>query len=130
MSLAIGQKWAHRGGVAYRSVRMERRNAARIAVDLPAFCLLDGHRHACRTVDLSTTGMVVQRPRALAEREPYQLGAYEVHLEGRRPIRVRARTVRSEGLLLAVRFVVVHDVDRLTIAEHADRLVKNRQSLH
>ena len=101
-----------------------------MAVDLPAYYLLDGHRHACRTVDLSTTGMVVQRSRALAEREPHQLGAYEVHLEGRKPIRVRARTVRSEGLLVAVRFVVVHDVDRLTIAEHADRLSKGRGSIH
>lgn len=116
--------------MAYRSSRMERRSAARIAVDLPAFCLLDGFRHACRTVDLSTTGMVVHRPRALSEREPHQLGAYEVHLDGRRPIRVRARTVRSEGALLAVRFVVVHDVDRLTIAEHADRLANSRGSLH
>ena len=109
---------------------MERRNAARIAVDFPAFYLLDGHRHACRTVDLSTTGMVVQRSRGLAEREPHQLGAYEVHLDGRRPIRVRARTVRSEGLLVAVRFVVVHDVDRLTIAEHTDRVARSRESIH
>lgn len=101
-----------------------------MSVDLPTFYLLNGYRHACRAVDLSTTGMVVQRPRALAERETHQLGAYEVHLDGRRPIRVRARTVRSEGLLLAVRFVVVHDVDRLTIAEHADRLSQSRGSIH
>ncbi len=109
---------------------MERRNAARIAVDLPAFCLLDGFRHAVRTVDLSATGMVVQRTKALAEREPHPLGAYEILLDERRPIRVRARTIRSEGLLLAVRFVIVHDVDRLTIAEHADRAVKSRLSIH
>lgn len=99
-------------------------------MDLPAYCLLDGHRHAVRTVDLSATGMVVQRSRTLAEREPHEIGAYEIHLDARRPIRVRARTVRSEGALLAVRFVVVHDVDRLTIAEHADRLSKGRGSIH
>ena len=93
-------------------------------VDLPAYCLLDGYRHVCRTIDLSTTGMVVQRGRALVDRDPMQLGAYEIILGDRRPIRVRARTVRSDGPLLAVRFVVVHDVDRLTIAEHADRVAR------
>lgn len=109
---------------------MERRSAARVQVDFPAWCLVDGFRHACRAVDLSTSGMVVQRNRVLSEREPGQLGAFELVLDARRPIRVRARTVRSDGRLLAVRFVVVHDVDRLTIAEHADRLVKRTGLLH
>ena len=108
---------------------MERRTSVRFAVDLPAFQLVDGFRHVCRTVDLSTTGMVVQRGRALAGREPPQLGAYEIHLGGKRPVRVRARTVRSEGALVAVRFVVVHDVDRLTIAEHADALARTRAAV-
>jgi hypothetical protein len=81
-------------------------------------------------VDLSTTGMVVQRTRALAQREPGQIGTYELLLGSQRPIRVRARTVRSEGQLLALRFVVVHDVDRLTIAEHADRLSAMRAVFH
>jgi hypothetical protein len=109
---------------------MERRNAARIMVDLPAFSLLDGFRHSCRAVDLSSTGMVVQRTRALADREPREIGAYELFLGETRPIRVRARTVRADGLLLAVRFVVVHDVDRLTIAEHADAVARTRGALH
>jgi hypothetical protein len=109
---------------------MERRNAARMMVDVPTWCLLDGFRHACRTVDLSATGMLVQRTRTLADRDPPQIGAYELHLEGRRPIRVRARTVRSEGRVLAVRFVVVHDVDRLTIAEHADTIARSSGVLH
>lgn len=99
-------------------------------VDLPAWLLLDGHRHACRTVDLSTTGMVVQRGKGLAERDAVQLGAYEISLGTRRPIRVRARTVRVDGPLVAVRFVVVHDVDRLTIAEHADALAGNGGLVH
>jgi hypothetical protein len=109
---------------------MERRNAARMMVDVPTWCLLDGFRHACRTVDLSTTGMLVERSKILAEREPPHLGAYELHLEGRRPIRVRGRTVRSQGRVLAVRFVVVHDVDRLTIAQHADWLGSSSGVLH
>ncbi|MEZ4295172.1 MAG: PilZ domain-containing protein [Polyangiaceae bacterium] len=109
---------------------MERRTAARMMVDVPAWCLLDGHRHACRAVDLSSTGMLVLRSRSLAQREPPGIGAYELHLAGKRPIRVRARAVRSEGPLVAVRFVVMSDVDRLNIAEHADELARRRVSLH
>lgn len=99
-------------------------------VDVPTWCLLDGFRHACRTVDLSATGMLLERTRTLAEREPPHLGAYELHLDGRRPIRVRGRTVRWDGRIVAVRFVVMHDVDRLTIAEHADRVARHRGLLH
>ena len=109
---------------------MERRNAARMMVDLPTWCFRDGFRHACRTLDLSTTGMLLFRGKSLADRDPPQIGAYEIHLDGGRPIRVRARTVRAEGNLLAVRFVVMHDVDRLTIAEHADRLRASHGLLH
>ena len=46
------------------------------------------------------------------------------------PIRVRARTVWSQDRLQAVRFVVMHDVDRLTIAEHLDRMMRLREPLH
>jgi hypothetical protein len=109
---------------------MERRNAARMMVDLPAWCVMGGFRHACRAIDLSTTGMVVQRTKNLALREPHQIGAYEFTLGESRSIRVRARPGRADGLLLAVRFVVVHDVDRLTIAEHADALAHTHGVFH
>ncbi|MBK8259541.1 MAG: PilZ domain-containing protein [Polyangiaceae bacterium] len=109
---------------------MERRNAARMMVDIPAWCLLDGHRHPCRAVDLSATGMLISRSRAFSERDLPQLGAYEMFLGSRRPIRFRARTVRCEGPLVAVRFVVMNDADRLSIAEHADELARRRISLH
>ena len=126
----MDQKWAGRVRSSYRSRAMERRSAARMMVDVPAWCFLDGFRHPCRAVDLSATGMMVERTRSLAEREMPSLGAWELHLPARRPIRVRARPVRSDGRLLAVRFVVMHDVDRLTIAEHADRLSRTPGTLH
>jgi hypothetical protein len=109
---------------------MERRsNLSRARVDLPAFAFVDGHRHACRAVDLSPRGMVVARPHALRERQLEGLGAYELLL-GARPIRARTRAVWSNGDLLAVRFVSVNDVDRLNIAEHIDRLRRLREELH
>lgn len=99
-------------------------------VDVPAWCFVDGFRHPCRTVDLSATGMVVERPRSLWDRDPPQLAPYELHLAGRRPIRVRARFVRGDARVVAVRFVVMHDADRLTIAEHADHLARTPGLLH
>ena len=48
----------------------------RARVDLPVFAFVDGHRHACRAVDLSSTGMVIQRGRALRDREPSLVGAF------------------------------------------------------
>jgi len=109
---------------------MERRSSLwRARVDLPAFAFVDGHRHACRAVDISSGGMVVARPRTLRGRELGGLGAFELHL-GDRPIRARTRSVWVREDLLALRFVSVNDVDRLNIAEHIDRLHRLREELH
>ena len=45
------------------------------------------------------------------------------------PIRARARSVWGRGGLQAVSFVLIHDVDRLVIAEHLDRLSRLQQQL-
>jgi PilZ domain len=109
---------------------MERRIGSRAQVDLPVSAFVDGFQHPCRAVDLSVSGMVLERTKSLATRVPLQMSAFEVRLAGARPIRVRARTVWSQDRLQAVRFVVMNDVDRLTIAEHLDRLVRLREPLH
>jgi hypothetical protein len=93
--------------------------------------LVDGFLHGCRAIDLSSTGMVVERTASLAQRSAPSVTTLELHLrDGRRPIRVRARTVWTKGRFCAVRFVRMHDVDRLTIAEQLDRAVRRRQTLH
>lgn len=109
---------------------MDRRMSARAQVDVPAFAIGRGLRHACRAVDLSTTGMVVEQPRELASREAPELGAFELHLAGGQRVRARTRRVWSEGRVLAVRFVVIGDVDRLAIAEHVDDLARRGARLH
>jgi hypothetical protein len=108
---------------------MERRISSRAQVDVPIYALVDGFRHDCRAVDLSPTGMVVQRSASLASRHFAQVSPFEIHL-GPRPIRVRARPVWSQERLLAVRFVWMNDVDRLTIAEMLDRKARLREPLH
>jgi hypothetical protein len=110
---------------------MERRGGLRAACDAPVSAFVDGFRHPCRAVDLSPTGMLYERSRSLGLREPYELNAYELRLGDRR-IRVRARTVWTRDRLCAVRFVVMNDVDRLTIAEHIDDVARHdaRALLH
>ncbi len=109
---------------------MERRVSSRAQVDVPICALVDGFRHACRAVDLSPTGMVVERSRALSSRNWSQVSPFENFLGGARPIRARARPVWSRERLLAVRFVWMNDVDRLTIAELLDKKTRLREPLH
>jgi hypothetical protein len=111
---------------------MERRISSRRArVDMPVFAIVDGFRHACRAVDLSSTGMVIERTKRLASRELVSMSAYELWLAGEAgPIQARARNVWTQGHLTALRFVVMNDVDRLNIAEHLDRLQRLREPLH
>lgn len=108
---------------------MERRVSPRAQVDVPICALVDGYRHACRAVEISPTGMLVERSAALLERELPQVSPFEIFL-GARPIRARARPVWSRERLLAVRFVWMHDADRLTIAELLDRKARLREPLH
>ena len=109
---------------------MERRMSSRAQVDVPVCALVDGFRHACRAFDLSPTGMVFERTRALAARHLAQVSPFEIYLPGARPIRARARPVWDRDRLLAVKFVAMNDADRLTIAELLDRKVKLREPLH
>jgi hypothetical protein len=110
---------------------MERRTSSRAHVDFPVHAHVDGYRHGCRAIDLSASGMVVERTPSLASRGAPETGLLELDLrDGQLPIRVRARTVWSKGRLLAVRFIAIHDVDRLAIAEQLDQCMKQRQTLH
>ena len=109
---------------------MERRIGSRAQVDLPVGAYVDGWWHACRAVDLSARGMVVQRTKSLSARGVPQLNAMLLHLGALR-IGLRARTVWHHGSLQAVRFVALSDVDRLEIAEHLDEIARlRRQQLH
>ncbi len=109
---------------------MERRMSSRAQVDVPVTAFIDGARHDCRAIDLSASGMVFQRNRSLAVRELPEVNRFELYLGPNRPIRARARSVWDRDGLQAVRFVLIHDVDRLVIAEHLDRLSRLHQMLH
>lgn len=75
----------------------------------------------CRGVELSTTGVVIDRGRGTTERDHRLLVQLELSLAERtRPIRAVARSVWTRGPLQAFRFVRIADADRLNLAEHLD----------
>jgi hypothetical protein len=74
--------------------------------------------------------MVFQRTRALYGRHVGQTAPYEIFLPGSRPIRARGRPVWGKQRILAVKFVVINDADRLTLAELLDDKLRLRQALH
>src|SRR5688500_12783938 len=109
---------------------MERRTGARAHVDFPLSAFLDGVRHECRAIELSPRGMVIEWPQSFSDRAATPIGAFELHVTGVRPIRLRARTVWGRQRLQGLRFVWIHDTDRLAIAELLDDLVRIGEPLH
>jgi hypothetical protein len=110
---------------------MERRFGLRGQVDLLAIQHLDGFGHECRVIDISARGLVVQRTKVLAERPSRLMYRLELPVgEGERRIRALARPVWEQGLLQAMRYVAVDEVDRLEIAEMLDRLGRQGAVLH
>lgn len=80
------------------------------------------HAAHCRAVELSASGIVVERGRELSERERRGGVRLELFLPDRRgPIRALAKVVRPVSrTAYALKFVFIADVDRLTLMEHLD----------
>ena len=94
------------------------RGATRFAV------LLSEGPHAahCHAVELSASGIVVERGRELSERECQAGFKLELFLpEQERAVRVLAKVARRvTRTAYAFKFVFINDVDRLTLMEHLD----------
>lgn len=96
---------------------MDRRFGIRVSTDCRLTAYVGTTALDCRAVDLSAAGALVWHARP---RDTPLLQRFEVHLVSRASVPVLARTVWSRGHWQAVRFIEVHDVDRLEIAEHLD----------
>jgi hypothetical protein len=87
------------------------------------------HAAHCHALELSASGIVVERGRELSEREcraGFKLELFLPELE--RPVRVLAKVVRPvTRTAYAFKFVFIADVDRLTLMEHLD--LEQRDSL-
>ena len=81
-----------------------------------------GQRVRARAAELSTTGVVLDF-RHSEECAKEGLVTLELYVPGRqRPIRTAARFVRNVGKLFAFEFMIIGRDERLSIAEHIDRV--------
>lgn len=87
------------------------------------------HAAHCHALELSASGIVVERGRELSERECRAGFKLELFLpEQQRPVRVLAKVVRAVSrTAYAFKFIFITDVDRLTLMEHLD--LEQRDSL-
>jgi hypothetical protein len=99
-----------------------RRLGSRAPTRFSVFVKQGAERFRARTAELSTTGIVLDL-RHTDGLDVERLQQLELAVPGAtRPIHVVARPVRKIGRLLAYEFVSIKEVDRLTLAEHLDRL--------
>ena len=126
---AIWPYKSHRVSLPPPSGRTERGIGVRGRTEFPVLLCEGPHAAHCLALELSATGVVVRRGRELSEREQHTLFKLELFLpEGSRPVRVLARVARrTDPEVYAMRFVMISDVDRLTLMEHLDR--EQRDSL-
>jgi hypothetical protein len=77
----------------------------------------------CRGIEVSPTGIVLDRGRRVERRDDRILIKLEISLPERvHKLTALARPVWSRGSQQALRFVRISDADRLTLAEHLDVL--------
>ena len=82
-----------------------------------------------RGVDVSTTGILIDRGRPIEARDAPVFVGLEMHLPERRvPLCAVARPVWAFGSQQALKFVAIDDADRLALAEHVD-LQRRRSGL-
>lgn len=100
---------------------MQHRVGLRARTDFRVVAGSGGFVAHCRGVEISSSGIVVDRGRAVLS-EPLLLWL-EMRLPERvRPLRALARPIWAYGSQQALKFVRISDVDRLTLAEHLDVL--------
>lgn len=95
----------------------DRRTTTRRAFDVFFNKFLDGHPYLCRAVDISEEGVlceVFMEPVTLHESFPIEL-----ELPGaRRSLWVWGRRVRTEGQRVAIRFLTLHEDDRVALGTY------------
>ncbi len=75
----------------------------------------------CRGVEVSASGIVIDRGRPVRSTDVRLLLDVELRLPERlRSLHAKARSIWTSGTRQALRFVAISDVDRLTLAEHID----------
>ena len=100
---------------------MQRRLSQRARTDFRVLTRDGSVISDCRGLDVSTTGILLDRGHVIAERDQKLFLDLEIRLPERHaPLRALARPIWSFGTQQAFKFVRISDVDRLNLAEHLD----------
>ena len=99
---------------------MERRSSKRARVDLLINKYIDGYPYACRAIDISKGGVMVERMREPKhDRKFYPV---EIGVPGTNErIWAWTRQVRAEGRNQALRFVAMDPFDQLLLDQYIDQ---------
>lgn len=110
---------------------MDRRVGLRTKTDFRVLAQRGQLRSHYRGVDVSPTGIVLDRGRLIDERDWPLLMRLELQLpEHLKPVRALARPIWSHDTQQAFKFVRIADVDRLILAEHLDFMSVRGDVLH
>jgi hypothetical protein len=108
--------------ITLSNISIARRLGVRTPMAFGVYATSRGKRVRARAAELSTTGVVLDF-RHSEECSTDGLVTLELFVPGQsRPIRTAARFVRRVGKLLAFEFVVIGRDERLSLAEHIDRV--------
>lgn len=98
---------------------MRRRRGLRAKTNFRVVAIDGGRRAQFRGVEISPSGIVVDRGSATRAVPFFQW--LELYLPERlKPLRLLARPIWTSGSRQALTFVRISDVDRLSLAEHLD----------
>ena len=111
---------------------MERRLSLRGRTDIPVLARDGRVVSRCRGIEISATGIVVDRGRLVSHKDHDQLliGVHLVLPESLRPLVALSRPIWAMGSQQALKFVDMCDVDRLNLAEHVDYLRRRGRLLN
>lgn len=110
---------------------MERRVGLRARTDFRVIARNGSLAAHCRGIEISSSGIIIDRGRHVAASELPLLMKLELRLPERmKVLRALARPVWAFGSQQAMRFVRMSDVDRLSLAEHLDILHRKGVTLN
>lgn len=110
---------------------MDRRVGLRTRTDFRVIAQRGPFRSQYRGIDVSPTGIVIDRGRPIGEFDSPLLLRLELQLpEHLKSVRALARPIWSLDTQQAFKFVRIADVDRLILAEHLDFMSVRGVVLH
>ena len=105
-------------------VRTAAKHRVRVSTEFPVLIYDGVVASHCHAVELSSTGIVLERGRSRSAPDRRSSVRLELFLDhAPRPVRVLARPVRWFGTREAYKFTTITDADRLTLTEHLDRVL-------